>query len=46
MFFPYFVLGVMDKFIIMNVHDATPENPQKQSMFFPIFLLLYEKNPC
>jgi hypothetical protein len=29
MFFPYFVLGIMEKFIIMNVHEATPKTPQK-----------------
>jgi hypothetical protein len=27
MFFPSF-LGIMDKFIIINVHDATPKNPK------------------
>jgi hypothetical protein len=34
MFFPYFVLSIMDKFIIMNVHDATPKKPQKSSLIF------------
>jgi hypothetical protein len=29
MFFPWFVLGIMDKFIIMNVHNDTPKKPQK-----------------
>jgi hypothetical protein len=29
MFSPYLVLCIMDKFIIMNIHDATPQNPQK-----------------
>jgi len=39
MFFPWFVLGIMDKFIIVNIHDATPKKPQKYSLnFFPIFL--------
>jgi hypothetical protein len=28
-FFPRFGLGIMDKFMIMNVHDATPKKPQK-----------------
>jgi len=26
MFFPSFVLGIVNKFIIMNVHNAKPEN--------------------
>jgi len=30
----------MDKFIIMNIHDATPKIIPK---FFPIFFLVYEK---
>jgi hypothetical protein len=29
MFFLYFFLSIMYKFIIMNVHDATPKAPQK-----------------
>jgi hypothetical protein len=29
MFFPKFVLSIMDKFIITNVHNATPKKPQK-----------------
>jgi len=45
MFFPYFVLGIMDKFIIMNAHDATPKKPPKiiLNFFFMSFLLVYEK---
>ncbi len=26
MFSPYFDLGIMDKYFIANVHDATPKN--------------------
>jgi hypothetical protein len=28
MFFPLVFLGIMDKFIIMNVRDATTKKPQ------------------
>jgi hypothetical protein len=38
MFFPCF-LGIMDKFIIMNVHDATPRTPINNPNFFHIFFL-------
>jgi len=33
----------MDKFIIMNVHDATHKTPKIKLNFFPFFLLVYEK---
>jgi hypothetical protein len=29
MFFPYFVSRIMDKFIIMKIHDATPKKTQE-----------------
>jgi hypothetical protein len=35
---------IMDKFIILNVHDATPKKTPKIILdFFPIFSLVYEK---
>jgi len=37
MIFPSF-LGIMDKFIVMNVHDATPKTPRNNPKCFPIFL--------
>jgi hypothetical protein len=44
MFFPSFFLGIMDKFIIMNVHDAAlKKNPKKIPNFSPFFPLPYEK---
>jgi hypothetical protein len=34
----------MDKFFIMNIHDATPKISKKNLMFFPHFFLLeYER---
>ncbi len=33
----------MDKFIITNVHDATPQKPQIIPNLFLIFFLVYEK---
>jgi hypothetical protein len=27
-FFLFFFLGIMDKFLIMNVYDATPKSPK------------------
>jgi hypothetical protein len=38
MLFPSF-LGIMDKFIIMNVHDATPKPPKTILKISPFFLL-------
>jgi hypothetical protein len=38
MFIPWFALGIMDKFFIMNIHDATPKNPKNNFViFFPFF---------
>jgi len=36
----------MDKFIIANVHDATPKKSQKQIPNFILFFLLVKNNPC
>jgi len=45
--FPLFFLGIMNKFIIMNVHDVTRKKPQKISLIFFHFLIsMYEKNWC
>ncbi len=36
---PLICLGILDKFIIMNVHDATPKKPQKSTLNFSMFSL-------
>ncbi len=37
----------MDKFFIMNVHNATPKNPKNKPYVFPIFPFwsMREKTP-
>ncbi len=37
--FPWFVLGIMDKFIIIIVHDATP----KKSIYYLINVSSYDQ---
>jgi len=38
------VLGIMDNFIITNVHDATPKTSKNDPNFFPIFISWGMKN--
>jgi hypothetical protein len=38
MFFPWFVLGIIDKFIIMTVRDANQKPPKNNPYLFSFFI--------
>jgi hypothetical protein len=38
MFSPYFVLNIMNNFLILNVHDAIIKNLKNNTYFFPMFI--------
>ncbi len=47
MYFPILFLGIMDFFLITNIHDAPPKTLRNNPNFYAHFsLLVYEKKTC